>query len=46
MVAGRVKQVVPLYNNDSTEIHLGGLSIGRLRRVVVLQRLVSEHVQL
>ena len=46
MVAGRVKQVVPLYSNDSTEIHIDGLSIGRLRRVVVLQRLVSEHVQL
>ena len=35
MVAGRVRQVVILYSNDCMEIGLGGLSIGRLRRVVV-----------
>ena len=44
MVAGRVKQVVVLYSNDCTGIRWGGLSIGRLRRVVVLQRWSSEHV--
>ena len=44
VVAGRVKQVVVLYSNDCTGIRWGGLSIGRLRRVVVLQRWSSEHV--
>ena len=46
MVAGRVKQVVVLYSNDCTGIRWGGLSIGRLRRVVVLQRWSSEQVWL
>ena len=46
VVAGRVKQVVVLYSNDCTGIRWGGLSIGRLRRVVVLQRWSSEHVWL
>ena len=44
VVAGRVKQVVVLYSNDCTGICWGGLSIGRLRRVVVLQRWSSEQV--
>ena len=34
MVAGRVKQVVVLYSNDYAGIRWGGLSIGRLRRVL------------
>ena len=34
-VAGRIRQVVVLYNNDCMEIGSGGLSIGRLIRVVV-----------
>ena len=38
VVAGRVKQVVVLYSNDCMEIRWGGLSIGRLRRLAVLQR--------
>ena len=46
VVAGRVKQVVVLYSNDCTGIRWGGLSIGRLRRVVVLQRWSSEQVWL
>ena len=33
MVVGRVKQVVVLYSNNCMVIHLGGLGIGRLRRV-------------
>ena len=42
MVAGRV---VVLYNNkDYTGIRWGGLSFGRHRRVVVLQRWSSEQV--
>ena len=36
VVAGRVRQVVVLYSNDCMGICLGGLSIGRYRRVVVL----------
>ena len=44
VVSGHVKQVVILYSNNCVEIRLGGLSIGRLRRVVVLQRWLSEHV--
>ena len=36
VVAGRVRQVVVLYSNDCMGICLGGLNIGRLRRVVVL----------
>ena len=36
VVAGRVRQVVVLYSNDCSEICSGGLSIGRLRRVVIL----------
>ena len=44
MVAGRVRQVVVLYSNDCMRIHLGGLRIGRLRQVVVLQRWSFEQV--
>ena len=44
--AGHVKQVVVLHSNNSTGIRMGGLSIGRLRRVVVVQRWSSEHVSL
>ena len=36
MVTGRVRQVVVLNSNDYMGICLGGLSIGRLRRMVVL----------
>ena len=43
VVAGCVKQVVVLYSNDCVGIRLGGLSLGRLRQVVVLQKLSSEH---
>ena len=38
VVTGHVKQVVVLYSNDCMGICLGGPSICRLRRVVVLQR--------
>ena len=38
-VAGCVRQVVVLHSDDCVEICLGRLSIGRLRRVVVLNRL-------
>ena len=44
MVAGRVQQVVVLYSNDCMGIRWGRLSIGRLRRKVVLQRMSSEQV--
>ena len=44
MVAGRVRQVVVLYSNDCAEICLGGLSIGRLRRMFVLLRWSFEQV--
>ena len=37
MVVDRVRQMVVLYSNDYMATGLGGLSIGRLRRVVVLQ---------
>ena len=43
VVAGRVKQVVVLYSNDSTGIYWFGLNIGCLRWVVVLQRWSSEQ---
>ena len=46
VVAGRIKQVVVLDSNDCMAICLGALSIGCLRRVVVLQRWPSEHVLL
>ena len=36
VVAGRVRQVVVLYSKDCMGIGMGGLNIGRLRRVVVL----------
>ena len=36
VVAGQVRQVVFLYSNGCMKICLGGLSIGRVRRVVVL----------
>ena len=44
VVAGRIRQVVVLYSNDCMRIRLGGLRIGRLRRVVVLQRWSFEQV--
>ena len=44
VVAGRVKQVIVIYSNDCTGIRLGGLGIGHLNEVVVLQRWSSEHV--
>ena len=44
VVAGHVRQVVVLYSNDGMGICLGGLSIGCLRRVVVLQRSSFEQV--
>ena len=44
VIAGCVEKVVILYGNDCIGIGLGGLSIGPLRRVVVLQRWLSEHV--
>ena len=40
VVAGCVRQVVVLYSNDCMGICLGGLSIGSLRRVVILKELV------
>ena len=36
MVAGRVRQAAVIDSNDCIEICLGGPSIGRLRRLVVL----------
>ena len=36
VVTGRVRQAVVLYSNNCMGIGLGGLSIGGLRRVVVL----------
>ena len=36
VVAGHVRQVVILYSNNCMGISLGGLSIGRLRLVVIL----------
>ena len=44
MVAGCIRQVVILYSNDCMGIGLGGLSIGCLRRVVILQMLSFERV--
>ena len=44
VVAGRVRQVFVLYSNGSMRIGLGDLSIGRPRRVVVLQRWPFEQV--
>ena len=44
MVAGRVKQVIVMNSYNCMGIHLGGLSIGGLNQVVVLQRWSSEHV--
>ena len=38
MVAGHDRQVVVLHSNDCMGIGLGGLSIGYLRQVVVLQK--------
>ena len=42
VVAGRVRQVVILHSNACMGIYLGRLKIGRLRRVVALQRLSFE----
>ena len=44
VVAGCVRQVVILYSNDCSRICLGRLSIGCLRRVVVLQWWSFEQV--
>ena len=44
VVAGRVRQVVVLPSNDCTGIWLRELSIGCLRRVVVVQRWSFEQV--
>ena len=38
VITGCVRQVVVLHSNDCMGICMGGLSIGRLRQVVVLQR--------
>ena len=38
MVNGQRGQVVTLYRNDCMGIGLGGLNVGRLRRMVVLER--------
>ena len=46
VVAGTVKQVVALYSNNCMGIRRGGLSIGHLRRVAVLQRWLSEQDRL
>ena len=46
VVAGRVRQLVVLYSNNCMGICFGGLSIGRLRQVVVLQRWSFEQVWL
>ena len=40
----RIRQVVVLYGNNCMGICLGGLSIGRLRQVAVLQRWLFELV--
>ena len=40
MVAGGVRQVVILYSKDCKRIGLGGLSVGRLRQVVVIEVVV------
>ena len=44
VVAGRVRQVIILHSNNCREIGLGGLSLGRLRRMVVLQRWLYQQV--
>ena len=44
MVAGRFRQVVVLYSKNCMGICSGGPSIGRLRRVVVLQKWSFEQV--
>ena len=36
VVAGRIRQVVVLYSNNCMGFCLGGLSLGRLKQVVVL----------
>ena len=38
--------LVVLDRSECIEIHLGGLSIGRLTQVVILQRWSSKYVQL
>ena len=43
VVAGRFRQVVVLYSNGCMGIGLGKLSIGRLRREVVLKRWSFEQ---
>ena len=43
VIAGRV-QVIILHSNNCREIGLGGLSLGRLRRMVVLQRWLYQQV--
>ena len=44
VVTDRVRQVAVLHSNDCARIYLGGLNIGRLRRVVVWQRCYFEQV--
>ena len=44
VVDGRVRQVVVLYSNNIMGIRLVGLTTGRLRWVVVLQRWSFERV--
>ena len=44
VVTSHVRQVVVLHSNDCTGICLDGLSIGRVRQVVVLQRWTFEQV--
>ena len=44
VVAGRVRHVVVLHSNDCMGSCMGGLSTGRLRQVVILQRWSFEQV--
>ena len=44
VVTGCIRQKVVLYSNNCTGICLGGLSIGRLIQVVILQRWLFEQV--
>ena len=44
MVTGCIRQLIVLYSNDCMGIRWGGLSIGHLRRVIILYRRSSEQV--
>ena len=44
VVAGHIRQVVVLHSNDYMGICLDGLSIGRLRQVVVLPSWSFEQI--